>query len=200
MTREEIIYQMTFNGGNEKKGGNFTTFTGIMFNPINPEIYMVNIKDICHSLSNVCRFGGHVSEFYSVAQHSVHVSQICDPEDALAGLMHDASEAYIGDMVRPLKYTDSMQPFREIELNLEKIIAKRFGINNPMPPSVKAADDVLVVAEALRLFNPQPKWALDTLSIKPHSFKLTDIWSPKFARAMFMQRFLELSGITITRE
>lgn len=201
----EILHNMTYNGGSAKKGGNFTTYTGIMFNPIDPIIDKINIKDIAQALSNICRFGGHVTEFYCVAQHSVYVSQLCDPKDALFGLLHDAAEAYIGDMVRPLKYTDSMQPFRDVEEHLEKTIAHRFGLTSGidtfMPASVKAADDVLVVAEALRLFNPKPKWALDTLSIRPHPFQLQDIWSPKFAKSQFMLRFLELTGaIKINKE
>jgi uncharacterized protein len=194
ISTDAVTQKMTFNGGNAKTGGFFTTFTGIKINPIDPDVESINIKDIARALSNCCRFGGHVRKFYSIAQHSVIVSHLCDPEDAMDALLHDASEAYLGDMVRPLKYSDSMFMFREAEENMEKTIAKKFGLRHPMPPSVKRADDIAVVAEALYLFVPQPQWALDTFEKRPHEFRLTGTWSPDIAQAQFMKRFLELSG------
>ena len=184
--------KMTFNGGSAKDGGYFTTYTGKKYNPIHPTLNMVCIEDVARSLSNICRFGGHVQTFYSVAQHSVHVSELCNTADAKEGLLHDAPEGYIGDMVRPLKYTDAMTPFREIEEINEKVIVEKFKLQSIMPPSVKYADNVTVVAEALRLFTPHPQWALDALKKNPHPFKLTEIWSPDEARSRFMNRYLEL--------
>jgi hypothetical protein len=79
------------------------TYSGRQFWPLDPRVEDVHLEDIAHALSNVCRYTGHVREFYSVAEHSVHVSWSCEPEDALWGLLHDASEAYLADMARPVK-------------------------------------------------------------------------------------------------
>src|ERR1017187_10636100 len=78
--------------------GSITTFSGIHFWPLLPNPADIRIEDIAHALSNQCRFAGHAREFYSVAEHSVRVSQLCPPEDALWGLLHDASEAYLTDV------------------------------------------------------------------------------------------------------
>src|ERR1039457_118422 len=79
------------------------TFSGLRFWPLDPNPEKILIDDIAHALAHQCRFGGHASRFYSVAEHSVHVSRLCPPEDALWGLLHDASEAYLVDLPRPLK-------------------------------------------------------------------------------------------------
>lgn len=203
-SRENAINQtMTYNGGNYDTGGFFTTFTGKLINPIQPDIKQICIEDIAQALSNCCRFGGHCNQFYSVAQHSVTVSTLCDPEDALAGLLHDGSEAYLSDIVRPVKYTAQMSQYREIEATLERAIYARFGLPWPMPPSVKVADDICVVSEAIALFSPSPSWATDTLwnkyGMKTPHFTLPTTWSPKFAKSMFLRRYLELTaGVTIS--
>src|ERR1019366_9954250 len=82
--------------------GAIRTYSGVRFKPLDPDP-AVGISDIAHALANQCRFGGHSSAFYSVAQHSVRVSEICAAEDALWGLLHDASEAYLVDVPAPLK-------------------------------------------------------------------------------------------------
>ena len=79
------------------------TFSGLRFWPLAPNLEKILVEDIAHALAHQCRFGGHASRFYSVAEHSVHVSQLCLPEHALWGLLHDASEAYLVDLPRPLK-------------------------------------------------------------------------------------------------
>ena len=88
------------------------TYTGKEFYPLDPNPADIDIKDIAHALSNCCRFAGHIKSFYSVAQHSVIVSELCEPENALAGLLHDASEAYLSDIARPVKYTEQMEGYR----------------------------------------------------------------------------------------
>lgn len=184
--------KMTFNGGNAKDGGWFTTYTGKKYNPINPTVDMICIEDVARSLSNICRFGGHVKTFYSVAQHSVHVSHLCESKFSREGLMHDGPEGFIGDMVRPLKYTDAMIAFREVEEINERVFVEKFNLQDIMPVSVKYADNVMVVAEALELFVPQPQWALEALKKNPHPFKLTEIWTPDEARDKFLERYYEL--------
>jgi hypothetical protein len=100
----------------------------------------IHIEDIAHALSNVCRFNGHVPEFYSVAQHCVIVSALLPADLQFAGLLHDASEAYIGDVSHFLKHSDYMVGYRDFERVLEEKIARRFGLPYPNDPKVKQAD------------------------------------------------------------
>ena len=96
----------------------FLTTTGRQFWPASPDPEQIQIEDIAHALSNLCRFGGHTREFYSVAQHSVLVSQNVPDDLRLVGLMHDATEAYCGDMIRPLK--NVLPEFKELENGIWK--------------------------------------------------------------------------------
>ena len=146
--------------GNSQRGTYMLTYTQKEFYPLEPKIEDIEIKDIAHALGNICRFTGHVNQFYSVAQHSVIVSHLCQPENALAGLLHDASEAYLSDIARPVKYTEKMEGYREIEALLEKTINEKFGIPYPMSADVKYADDMALLAEGYQLFKPIPNWVI----------------------------------------
>lgn len=185
----EIETRRDLNGGNSKTGGFFTTYTGKNFNPITPTIDTINIQDIANALSNICRFGGHCNQFYSVAQHSVFVSTLCDDEDALIGLLHDASEAYIGDMVRPLKYTDAMTPFREVENHISDLIVKKFSLKSHMTKSVKDADNLMVLSEANALFSPVPSWAESDKPLVDCDYT----WSPEEAKNSFLERYKDIT-------
>lgn len=104
----------------------------------------VDILDISHSLARQCRYNGHCGGFMSVARHSLWVSErlSIDYDDTMQlwGLLHDASEAYIGDMVSPLKHSDEMVTFREVEEQVHKAVAERFVLPWPMPKVVEDAD------------------------------------------------------------
>jgi uncharacterized protein len=119
------------------------TRSGRVFYPIDPRPEDIDIGDIAHALSFVCRFGGHVPRFYSVAEHSVRVALAIEASGAsslasFAGLLHDASEAYLGDVVWPLKRAEGMAGYRAIEKNLERVIALRFGLpSSPTPNNVQ---------------------------------------------------------------
>jgi hypothetical protein len=191
---------LTIRPGSYKTGTYMLTYTGKEFYPLHPDPEYINIKDIAHALSNVCRFTGHVSQFYSVAQHCVLVSQICEPENALCGLLHDASEAYLSDVARPVKYTELMEGYREIEAVLEQAICEKFGTPYPMPKDVKYADDMCLLAEGYQLFKPSPAWVLERLKaagLEKPLITLDGCWPPFVAKARFMKRFLELSGTKI---
>src|ERR1017187_4953916 len=120
--------------------GSITTFSGIRFWPLLPNPADIRIEDIAHALSNQCRFGGQAREFYSVAEHCVRVSQLCRPEDALWGLLHDASEAYLSDVPAPMKELPEFEAYRAAERSLQRVIAVRFGLAPEQATSVSQAD------------------------------------------------------------
>lgn len=130
------------------------TASGKAFWPLDPRAEEIDIFDIARSLSYQCRFAGHLESFYSVAQHSVHVSQACEPANAAWGLLHDASEAYCQDIIRPVKR--HLASYVEIEERIQKCIAERFNLCWPMPKDVKMADDKVLLAEIQDLRMPPP--------------------------------------------
>lgn len=169
------------------------TYSGRRFNPTNPVVDAIVIEDISHSLSMQCRFSGHVKRFYSVAQHSVLVSYICDYEDALWGLMHDASEAYLVDVPRPLKRSGKFDAYLAFEDNMQKAICKRFNLPEKEPKSIKLADMALLATEARDLMAPlRSDWIQPC---EPLPFKI-DPLPPQEAKDLFMKRFFELTNST----
>jgi hypothetical protein len=167
------------------------TYTGRRFTPTNPVVDAIVVEDIAHPLSMQCRFSGHVKSFYSVAQHSVLVSYICDTADALWGLLHDASEAYLVDIPRPIKQSGKFDNYLEFEKTMQKAICERFGLPEEMPKSVKMADDALLMTEARDLMSPlHPGW---TSVGKPLPFVIYSMTQSEAKRA-FIDRFIELVG------
>ena len=128
-------------------GGWIQTYTGVAFYPFDPRPSEIQIHDIAHALSMQCRFTGHVKEFYSVAQHSVLVALHCPQEDRLWALLHDATEAYLADVARPVKQHAVMEPYRTIENDLERMICQRFGLPLEKPSSVTVADKRMLATE-----------------------------------------------------
>lgn len=114
------------------------TFTGKVFDLLIPDPNSICIEDIAHGLSHTARFAGQLPCFYSVAQHSVLVANKVPPELKLAALLHDASEAYMGDMPSPFK--SLMPEFQAIEARVMEVIASKFGFKYPLERSVKYAD------------------------------------------------------------
>jgi len=115
------------------------TFSGQYVNVFEPDPEKINIIDIAHALSMQCRFGGHLPNFYSVAQHSIVVASIVSKEHKIAALLHDASEAYLMDIPRPIKIR--LANYKEIEDGLMKVIAEKFGFEYPLSEDVKEADE-----------------------------------------------------------
>jgi hypothetical protein len=126
----------------------FQTFSGIKFDLLEPSVEMIEIDDIAHSLSQVNRFTGHCKFPYPVSQHSRIGSFLVPENDALWFLLHDASEAYLGDMSSPLKhYTPVGDEYKKIEHKIQNIICDRFSIDREKPKSIKQIDGDMYTIE-----------------------------------------------------
>ncbi len=164
------------------------TFTGKQFYPMDPRVEDIDHRDIAHSLAYLCRYNGHVTRFFSVAEHCVFISQVVSPENALWGLLHDATEAYVGDMVRPLKR--SMPEYVAAENVIMALVAEKFGLENKMPPEVKEADTrILVNEKAGFLAESGHLWHIDEL--EPLDITLEG-WAPAEAEERYLDRLAEL--------
>lgn len=164
------------------------TYTGGVFWPLAPRREDVKLSDIAHALSHLCRFAGHTREFYSVAQHSVLVSHLCRPEDARWGLLHDASEAYLSDIVAPLKRSGGLSGYREIETRVQLVIAQAFNLPLTEPVSVKAADQALLRIEQRDLMTMPTVVNVDV----PSRYGRLVPLPPAEAERQFLARFWEL--------
>ncbi|MCB5187406.1 metal-dependent phosphohydrolase [Methylobacillus caricis] len=166
------------------------TASGAYFDFLTPNLNTIEITDIAHALSHLCRFNGHTSKFYSVAQHSVMVSEIVPYEHALSALLHDASEAYLGDVTRPLKQL--LPEYKVIEARVELAIAIKFGLPLKLHSTIKHADIVLLATEQRDLMPAHDdQWALID-GITPLRMKIHPL-APLDAYKAFMYRFRELS-------
>lgn len=190
--------QMTINAANyeteartESRVGDWMeTYSGGKFYPLDPRPDEIDIKDIAHALSNICRFAGHVSKFYSVAQHSVLVSRIVPEELKLTALLHDASEAYLSDIPRPLKL--SLPEYQKIEHSVMTAIAIKYGLVWPMPKEIKVADNTILAVEKRCLKpNSQFIWSVEELDDKS---MLINPFFPNVAELVFMQEFEYLNA------
>lgn len=114
------------------------------------------IADIAHALSNACRFAGHTHRHWSVAQHSMCVSDLVPEEHKLQALLHDATEAYLCDIPTPFK--KALPEYGTLEAQLWRIIAKRFGVAEELHPSVKEADAVMLMTERDMLCTTSKDW------------------------------------------
>ena len=152
----------------------------------NPDPRSVKIEDIGHALSNLCRYAGHVPQFYSVAEHCVRVSMMLqarawNKEIQLKGLLHDASEAYCVDIPSPLKHQPQIEGgYKYHEERAQAVIAEAFGLSMPLEDrEVKQADkDILV---------PELAWKRGDLSLTAFG------WSPALAKCGFLLRFRQLT-------
>lgn len=164
--------------------------SGEYFDFINPTRSNFTIDDIAHGLSLTCRFAGQCSAFYSVAEHSVYASLYIKPPLAFQALMHDAAEAFIGDVSRPLK--DLLPEYRAIEHRIETAVLDRVGLVLPLDPEVKNIDVVMLVTEQHQLMRNSDDWP-STRGKKPLDIKLP-CWPPQIAKAQFLARFRQLWG------
>ena len=173
------------------------TVSGRWVNPFDPDPEQLDAGDIARALANQCRFGGHCRPFYSVAQHSVIVSRLVeegggDAEDVFAALMHDAAEAYLGDMPHPLKHRSPLgAAFKEAEDHLEHAIRERFGIK-PGVPEIKQADRALLATER-RAFSAETWHWPELDGVEPVELELV-ARPPDKAAGEFAKRYAELQA------
>jgi 5'-deoxynucleotidase YfbR-like HD superfamily hydrolase len=180
------------------------TYTGKRFTPFDPQMEDIDIQDIAEGLSKECRFAGQISQFYSVAEHSVRVSWLLAPRLltqehktlALYGLLHDASEAYMKDMPKPIKDAPGMEFYRAAHRLLQATIYNAFGLSSSVPQAVKQADMQMLVSEAHALlpFGPVDDWARAATGIEPQSGLAYDLnvggpMPTPSASYWFMRRF-----------
>jgi hypothetical protein len=166
------------------------TWTGGRFYVEAPLPRDVDILDIAFALGNTARYNGQC-RFYSVAEHSVLVSKLVPEHLAFQGLMHDATEAYINDLVRPVKRAIGE---RNVYYRLEQMawgaIAQAFGLPLELDPAVKYADTQICKLEKARLHPRAGRWNLPMPMPELTIYALT----PELAQLGFLKRFCELSG------
>jgi uncharacterized protein len=173
------------------------TVSGRWVNPFDPDSSQLDAGDIARALANQCRFGGHSRVFYSVAQHSVIVSELVeqrggDVEDAFAALMHDATEAYLGDMPHPLKHRSPLgAAFKEAEDHLERALRERFGVK-PDVPEIKRVDRSLLATERHTFSDETWHWP-ELEGVEPLDLEL-EAWTPDEAAEAFARRYASLDA------
>jgi uncharacterized protein len=172
----------------------FRTYSGIRIHPLSPLPGEIVIEDLAHALSRICRFVGHTTVFYSVAQHSVLVSQRVPPEDALWGLLHDAAEAYLCDLPAPIKHAPEMAAYRLAEDRLMLAVCAKFGLKPGMPHSVAVADKILLATEFRDVTTvTDTEWISGECGQEPLSGEQIVSWPPIVAEELFIARFKELT-------
>lgn len=182
------------------------TRSGRKFDLANPTADMVDPTDIAHSLSMQCRFNGHTRHYYSVAQHCVLVADLVPAEHQLAAMLHDATEAYVGDLVRPLKegmylYYGNLGiacVYAATEERVWQAICQHFDLDPILPDCVKHADLVALATEKRDLMpeHPEPWPCLGGIEPIP---QFIDPWQPSQAAIHYHGRLLELLATTHRR-
>lgn len=161
------------------------TATGKKFWPYDPRPEDVHLLDIAAHLSKICRFNGACTYHYSVAQHCVYASHQVPPEHQFTALMHDAPEAYTGDLHRPFKR--GLFGVSKIEERIWFAVATRFGLPLQLPTCVKEADEAMLKAENAQLMVPGEAWTY-RYDVPPANVKISP-WTPEQAREAFISRF-----------
>ncbi len=184
------------------------TYTGKRIDPTNPKIEEIDIIDIAHALSNLCRYTGHCSQFYSVAEHSV-IGTLQFPDYIKSRpfvcqntsdeyirkmqkqfLLHDASEAYFNDIARPVK--PNLPGYKKLEKNLEQIIFRKFNLDYLFYFYVKEMDNIMLYNESQYLFSDTKDWDFteqDKYLIRKENF---NFYLPKDANILYLETFLKL--------
>ena len=173
----------------DKRKSWFTLASGRRFYPFDPRPEDIRIEDIALALSHLCRYNGHCKKFYSVAEHSVHCSHYVASGHEFTALMHDATEAYVGDLIRPIKrFTPN---FQEAEDLVWAALCERFDLPREMPEEVHYVDNLVLVTNGAKLME---EWGIP---IKPVDDLVicqgeVEPMHPEEAEKAFLARFHEL--------
>lgn len=171
-----------------RKGGYISTYRG-RFWPLDPRASEVNIEDIAHSLAMQCRYAGHGRRFYSVAEHSVLVSRHVPQADRLAALLHDAPEAYLVDVPRPVKR--ELAGYKAAEERVWLAVAAAFGLSPFIPDSVHDADARIICDEMDQNMHETDPGYIDPLGVT------LEFWNPERAEAEFLAEFAKLQNMRV---
>jgi len=175
------------------------TYSGLrlFYDDLKPEA--IKIIDIAHSLSHLCRYTGHTKKFYSVAQHSVLVSNAQTTlAEKRAGLLHDATEAYVNDLPSPLKACTDLGDYNNLENRIHDVINAKYKVNDGMTPNIKKADLQALFTEKRDVLvrNTDWGWGYD---IVPFDEKIIPL-GPEEAKKLFMATFAELFPDELVKE
>jgi hypothetical protein len=193
------------------------TFTGKLVDVEHPCPDDVDVQDIAHALSMTCRFGGHCRDFYSVAEHSVLVELSAPPvnpewdeetssetnhlhyrKSRLALLLHDAAEAYVGDLVTPVKKILAGADL--LETTWLEAIEQKFDLGTRLSRPdlfVKQNDLAVLAAEVVTLFHPVQSTWWNVVDRPRKKLNLhVNCWPPRVARQKFLDHFYHLQTLT----
>lgn len=172
------------------------TYSGVEFSLEQPQPEDVRAVDIGHALANLCRYTGHTTVFYSVAEHSVLLARQLAPSEQLAGLLHDAAEAYVNDLARPLKELLPREGgYRGLECRIWHAIATHFELDTELPTEVKEADLRMLATERCQIMAPSVRpWVLPE---PPYDDVRIEGWPPHWARQEWMAM---LGGLLYQRQ
>jgi hypothetical protein len=165
-----------------RNGDWIQTYSGKKFWPLDPRPEEIFVEDIVHALSVLCRYGGHCTSFYSVAQHSLLVAAQVPPEDALWALLNDASEAYLVDIPRPIKNDHRFVFYKQAEGALMAAVCQRFNLPADIPSTVQEADHRMLKTEQMQLMVQGPSWTWSDL--QPYLLKITP-WTWEQSKSAF---------------
>lgn len=159
--------------------------SGAWFDFCAPDSSEFTIDDIAHGLANICRYSGQCRRFYSVAEHSVLVSETAKGFEFEA-LLHDAAEAFLGDITRPLK--QMLPEYKRIEADVESAILGRFGVSSPLPPQVKRADLRVLAAEQKQIMPEGTDGWVRGQKVEPARIVVRHLL-PDEAKRVFLDRY-----------
>lgn len=173
------------------------TYTGKIFDLLNPTVEMIDIIDIAHAGSQLCRFTGHTKYHYSIAQHEWLGSYLVPQENALEFLLHDAAESFCSDISRPLKHMTAMGDlYRPIEDKIQNLIRIKYGLPKVQSSVIHTVDNMMLFAEKRQLMfgRPEPndlgQVCIDTT--READVKIVQM-SPIQVKNAFLSRFIELT-------
>lgn len=168
------------------------TYSGRRFTPLDPKIEDIAFIDIAKPLSMMCRYSGHCLRFYSVAEHCVLAALIAPAELKLTMLMHDASEAYLTDMPRPIK--GHVIGYYEAEEKLAALIAQKYGTIHPLPAEIKRIDAQMLDDERQQNMAHMDVAPSDWGNVVPGSGIMLRYWTPDEAQDRFTRAFIRYGG------